>query len=151
MKTKTRLLAAVVAACLGMPAAHAAIIPVNDDAPGVGLAAPQIGLPLAIAVLGLTAPAIAGAAVFAVLLGFGSGLKSIVQGTLPLALFGGVGYGVRLGRMAFYRQVAGAAAPFVFAAMLEGFGAAVALAALVAVGLAAVAAFVAIARLQPSG
>lgn len=107
-------------------------------------------LPLAIAVLGLTAPALAGAVVFAVLLGFGSGLKSIVQGTLPLALFGGVGYGVRLGRMAFFRQVAGAVAPFVFAAMLEGFGAAVALTALVAVGLAAVAAFVAIGRLQPS-
>ncbi|GAA5001300.1 serine protease [Pseudoluteimonas lycopersici] len=34
---KIRLLAAVVAACLGMPAAHAAIIPVNDDDPGVGL------------------------------------------------------------------------------------------------------------------
>lgn len=107
-------------------------------------------LPLAIAVLGLTAPAVAGAVIFAVLLGFGSGLKSIVQGTLPLALFGGVGYGVRLGRMAFFRQIAGAVAPFGFAAVLEGFGAAVALAALVAIGLAAVAAFLAIGRLQPS-
>lgn len=42
---KTRLLAAVVAACLGMPAAHAAIIPVNDDAPGAGLNDPTARAP----------------------------------------------------------------------------------------------------------
>ena len=42
---KTRLLAAVVAACLGMPAAHAAIIPVNEDAPGVGLNDPTARAP----------------------------------------------------------------------------------------------------------
>ena len=38
--------------------------------------------PVAAAVLLVSAPSVAGAAAFAVILGFGSGLKSIVQGTL---------------------------------------------------------------------
>lgn len=42
---KIRLLAAVVAACLAVPAAHAAIIPVNDDAPGTGLNDPTARAP----------------------------------------------------------------------------------------------------------
>src|SRR5690606_25726477 len=45
-------------------------------------------MPVALAVLALTAPAIAGAVAFAVIFGLGSGLFSIVSGTLPLALFG---------------------------------------------------------------
>jgi hypothetical protein len=69
----------------------------------------------------LTAPAAAGAVVFAVLLGFGSGLKSIVLGTLPLALFGRASYGTRLGIMAAARQVFSAIAPFAFA-MLSAWG-----------------------------
>ena len=36
---------------------------------------------------------------------FASGLKSIVQGTLPLALFGRIGYASRLGKMAAVRLV----------------------------------------------
>ena len=57
-----------------------------------------------------TAPPAPGAILFAVLLGFGSGLKSIVQGTLPLALFGGASYGARLGVMAAARKVFSAVA-----------------------------------------
>ena len=45
-------------------------------------------LALGLAVLLLTAPSIPGAIVFAVLFGLGSGLMSIVGGTLPLELFG---------------------------------------------------------------
>ena len=53
-------------------------------------------IPLAITLVAVSAPWAVGAGVFAVLLGFGSGLKSIVQGTLPLALFGTSSYGARL-------------------------------------------------------
>ncbi|GLS77468.1 arsenite efflux MFS transporter ArsK [Oharaeibacter diazotrophicus] len=105
-------------------------------------------LPLAVLILATTAPAVAGAVVFAVLLGFGSGLKSIVQGTLPLALFGTASYGSRLGRMALARQFLAAAAPFAFAWQLETRGPTVALATLVAVGLLGLAAFAAVARLR---
>lgn len=105
-------------------------------------------LPAAVLILATTAPAVAGAVVFAVLLGFGSGLKSIVQGTLPLALFGAASYGSRLGRMAAARQFLAAAAPFAFAWQLETQGTTAALATLAAVGLAGLAAFAAVARLR---
>lgn len=108
-----------------------------------------MALPLAVIMLALTAPQVAGAALFVVLLGFGSGLKSIVQGTLPLALFGGAGYGARLGRMAAVRQIAGAVAPFGFAAALERFGAEAALTGLALIGAVAVATFVVVARTRP--
>ena len=42
---KTRLLATLIAACLGMSVAHAAVIPVNDDGPGVGLNDPTARAP----------------------------------------------------------------------------------------------------------
>lgn len=104
--------------------------------------------PLAGTILAATAPSVAGAAVFAVLLGFGSGLKSILQGTLPLALFGRAAYGARLGRMTLARQFLAAAAPFLFAWILERLGASVALLSIAAVGIAGVACFVEIARLR---
>jgi MFS family permease len=105
-------------------------------------------LPLSVVILAATAPGVAGAAVFAILFGFGSGLKSIVQGTLPLALFGSASYGARLGTMAFARQFLAAAAPFLFAWHLEAHGATPALATLAAVGFAGLGAFVAIARIR---
>lgn len=49
-------------------------------------------LPLALVVLLATTPWIAGSLVLAVLFGLGSGLASIVGGTLPLELFGRDGY-----------------------------------------------------------
>jgi hypothetical protein len=79
--------------------------------------------PAAIAILTLSAPWAAGAVLFAVLLGFGSGLKSIVQGTLPLALFGSADYGARLGYMAGARQSLAALAPFALAFLIEAVGA----------------------------
>jgi len=91
-------------------------------------------LPIAIGVLNLTAPWAAGAVVFAVLLGFGSGLKSIVQGTLPLALFGSNSYGARLGHMAAARQASAALAPFALAFLVERIGASAALGAMAGVG-----------------
>lgn len=105
-------------------------------------------LPLAVLILAGTSPWTLGAAAFAVLLGFGSGLKSIVQGTLPLALFGTAAYGNRLGRMALVRQFLAAMAPFAFAWQLEVQGPIPALLTLAAVGCLGVAAFVEVARLR---
>lgn len=79
-------------------------------------------LPLALAALALGAPAVVAAVLFAVMLGFGSGLKSIVQGSLPLALFGPAGYGARLGVMASVRQVLASVAPFALAFLVKSSG-----------------------------
>lgn len=105
-------------------------------------------LPAAALILIGTAPMVAGAAIFAILLGFGSGLKSIVQGTLPLALFGSASYGERLGRMALPRQFLAALAPFAFAITNDHFGATTALLLFVIVAAFGLAAFVEVARLR---
>lgn len=105
-------------------------------------------LPVATLIVMRTAPMLLGAVVFAVLLGFGSGLKSIVQGTLPLALFGSASYGARLGRMALVRQFLAAMAPFSFALAGDRFGAKTALLFLVIVALLGLAAFLEVARIR---
>lgn len=104
-------------------------------------------LPFAAIVLAGSAPSIAGAAAFAVLLGFGSGLKSIVQGTLPLALFGTLGYGAKIGRMAAARLVLSALAPFPMAWLMETIGARAALMLMAGVGLLGLAALVRVAAI----
>jgi MFS family permease len=105
-------------------------------------------LPVAIGVLTLGAPWAAAAALFAILLGFGSGLKSIVQGTLPLALFGSASYGARLGHMAAFRQGLAALAPFVLALLIDWIGATQALWIIAAVGVLGLACMVEVARLS---
>ena len=105
-------------------------------------------MPVAILVLLFTAPAVAGAFAFTLLLGFSSGLKSIVQGTLPLALFGSASYGVRLGWMALVRQIFAAAAPFALAALIEYAGPARALLVLAATASLGLAALCEVARLH---
>lgn len=111
-------------------------------------------LPLALLVLALTAPWAPGAAVFAVLFGFGNGLSSIVSGTLPLMLFGAQGYGARLGWISSARLIASAAAPFLFAVLAALSSVQTALWVVVGVGIAAAGTFGAIALLirqpQPS-
>ena len=72
-------------------------------------------MPLALIVLVGTAPWMPGAAAFAVLFGLGSGLSSIVSGTLPLAMFGRSGYGRRLGAISSARLIVSSFAPVVFA------------------------------------
>jgi len=72
-------------------------------------------LPLGLFIVAAAAPAESGAVVFVVLVGLSSGLKSIVQGTLTLALFGSEGFGRRAGLLASSRFVLGALAPFAFA------------------------------------
>lgn len=95
---------------------------------GGGLRQTQLGviaallLPLGLAVLAMTTPSLPGAIVFAILFGMGSGLISIVSGSLPLELFGRDRYGTRLGWLSSARQVASAVAPFLIAVALGLFG-----------------------------
>ncbi len=96
-------------------------------------------MPMGLFVVAGAAPAVIGAIIGVVFIGMSSGLKSIVQGTLPLELFGSKGYGARLGFMASFRHVASAAAPFGFAWVASQHGPAMAcftFAGIGAVGLA---------------
>lgn len=103
-------------------------------------------VPVSVGVLLLSGSWVPGALAFAVIFGLGAGLASIVQGTLPLALFGSHGYGQRVGKATAIRLVATAAAPFVFAFMMQHLGAAITLSIVAMVALAAVASFTAISR-----
>ena len=76
--------------------------------------------PLGAAVLGALGPA--GVALFAVLHGAGNGMITIAKGTLPLAIFGPAGYGLRNGILSVPARVALAAAPFVFGLLLDRIG-----------------------------
>ncbi len=104
-------------------------------------------MPLAILILLATAPVTVGAVAFAMFLGFSSGLKSIVHGTLPLALFGGSSYGARLGLMASARQVLAASAPFALAWLIENIGPSYALVVLIGIASLGLAAVVEVARI----
>jgi MFS family permease len=76
--------------------------------------------PLGAAVLGvLGGPA---AAAFALLHGAGNGLLTISRGTLPLAMFGPAGYGLRTGIIAAPARVTTAAAPLLFGLLLNVMG-----------------------------
>ncbi|RVG98373.1 MFS transporter [Sinorhizobium meliloti] len=98
-----------------------------------------------VVVLGLSGTWLPGAVVFAICLGLGSGVNSIAQGSLPLWLFGSVGYGAITGRMAAARLAAGAMAPFVFSVLMERFGTDVALLANACLGAVGMGAFLAVA------
>ncbi|MGE0241155.1 MAG: MFS transporter [Parvibaculaceae bacterium] len=65
---------------------------------------------------------LAGAAIFAILFGLSQGLSSIVRGTIPLVLFGRMGYGARLGRISAISVAVKSCAPFVFALLIENAG-----------------------------
>lgn len=103
-------------------------------------------LPASIAVLALGAPMVAAAVLFAVMFGFASGLKSIVQGSLPLALFGAGGYGARLGVMASVRQLLASVAPFTLAFLIQAIGVGPALWIVGTVGLSGLLCMVQVAR-----
>jgi MFS family permease len=62
------------------------------------------------------------ASVFALLHGAGNGLLTISRGTLPLALFGPVGYGLRTGVIVAPARVTTAAAPLLFGLLLDATG-----------------------------
>ncbi|HEV7263421.1 MAG TPA: MFS transporter [Falsiroseomonas sp.] len=79
--------------------------------------AAALGHPLGAAALvafgGVAAP------VFTVLHGMGNGMLTIVKGTLPLAVFGPVGYGARQGLLSAPARFMQALSPFAFGLLLE--------------------------------
>jgi MFS family permease len=72
-----------------------------------------------LAILAFGAPA---AVVFTVLHGLGNGILTIANGTLPLAIFGSSGYGLRQGFLTVPARFGQASAPFLFALLTERFG-----------------------------
>jgi hypothetical protein len=62
------------------------------------------------------------AAPFAAIHGAGNGVMTISMGTLPLALFGAAGYGLRQGLLMAPARVFSASAPFLFDLLLARFG-----------------------------
>jgi MFS family permease len=68
------------------------------------------------------------AAIFVVAHGMGNGVLTIAKGTLPLAVFGPVGYGERTGLISAPARLLQATAPFLFGLVLENGGADAALA-----------------------
>ena len=103
--------------------------------------------PLAILILTLSYPNVPGAMLFALIFGFGSGLSSIVFGTLPLALFGSEGYGARQGQMTLVRLAVSSTAPFGLAFLIERAGIGPVLWFLIVLSLAGLAFFIVLARL----
>lgn len=73
----------------------------------------------ALAIMAFGAPA---ATVFAILHGAGNGILTIAKGTLPLAIFGPSGYGLRQGILSAPARLGQAAAPFLFALLMERYG-----------------------------
>lgn len=62
------------------------------------------------------------ATLFTLLHGAGNGVMTIAKGTLPLVIFGPVGYGRRQGWLVAPARFGQAGAPFVFALLLEWYG-----------------------------
>ncbi|KQV36291.1 arsenite efflux MFS transporter ArsK [Rhizobium sp. Root1204] len=101
-------------------------------------------LPVGLAILLWTTPWFGGAVLFALCAGLGSGLTSIVGGTLPLELFGRKGYGKLIGWSTFAKQVPASVAPFAMSASLASTGVVPSLWIVAAVGIVGLAAFVVI-------
>lgn len=101
-------------------------------------------LPIGLIILLVTTPWGPGAVLFAICFGLGSGLTSIVGGTLPLELFGREGYGGRLGWCTSAKQVTSAIAPLAMSVSLGGLGVVPSLWIAVAIGAAGTVAFLAI-------
>jgi MFS family permease len=105
-------------------------------------------IPGGVLILILTAPSVIGAMAFAVVFGLGSGLFSIVTGTLPLMLFGSDGYGSLQGKVMAARLIVSATAPFALAFAMAHIGTQWSLTITMALGACAILAFLGIARLQ---
>jgi MFS family permease len=83
------------------------------------------------------------AGLFAIAYGISMGLSSIVRGTVPLKLFGPAGYGAMLGKLSAPGLIVKAAAPLLFAVLIERAGLTTSTILLVALSaLAAIALFV---------
>jgi MFS family permease len=76
--------------------------------------------PFGALLLALLGPA--GIAPFALAYGAGNGMITIARGTLPLAIFGPAGYGLRTGLLSAPGRLAVSAAPFLFGLLLDSLG-----------------------------
>jgi hypothetical protein len=76
--------------------------------------------PIGAVILGLMGPG--AIAAFAVLHGAGNGLLTIAKGTVPLAIFGPVGYGLRSGILAAPARATQAASPLLFGLLMDHIG-----------------------------
>ena len=63
------------------------------------------------------------AVAFTILHGAGGGILTITRGTLPLAIFGPLGYGLRQGLLGAPTRIVTALAPFLFGLAVEAYGA----------------------------
>lgn len=99
--------------------------------------------PIGAALIGLFGGLPLAAAGFALLHGAGNGMITIAKGTLPLALFGALGYGARQGMLSMLARGMQAVAPFAFGLVLEGYGARAAIALSAALCLVALSALLA--------
>lgn len=79
-----------------------------------------------------------GALGLSIIFGLGSGLSSIINGTLPLYLFGKNGYGELTGRIAAVRLTVTATAPFIYALLMENLGVTFALGFMAVLGICAI-------------
>lgn len=98
----------------------------------------SVCLPLSIILLLLGFPPLIAGIAFVTLYGLGQGLNAIVSGTLPLDLFGRMGYAELLGKMAMIRVLLSAPAPFALSFLWEAFSLEVALYVFIAMGVVAV-------------
>ncbi|MPZ59113.1 MAG: MFS transporter [Rhizobiales bacterium] len=101
-----------------------------------------------LAVLGISLPT---AAAFAVMFGMANGLFTIARGTLPLALFGPVGYGLLVGRLAGPWLLMQSVAPLALAFVVERTSDAGALMVVAGFAMAALACLLSIRRPTASG
>ena len=76
--------------------------------------------PLGACALGV--PGTSGIAAFALAYGAGNGMITIARGTLPLAIFGPAGYGLRTGLLSVPGRLSVAAAPLLFGLLLDRAG-----------------------------
>jgi MFS family permease len=76
--------------------------------------------PLGAGALALFGPG--GVIVFAVLHGAGNGLLTVARGTLPLAVFGPIGYGLRAGVLSAPARATQALGPYLFGLLLDRMG-----------------------------
>jgi len=103
-----------------------------------------IAHPIGAAVLVLAGPVAAPA--FAILHGAGNGILTIAKGTLPLAIFGPEGYGLRQGLLMVPARFGQAAAPFLFGFAIDHWG----MGALLISGLLCLMGFTALLFLRPN-
>jgi MFS family permease len=101
------------------------------------MAASSVAIAAGLAALWADLPFVAAAII---VYGGGMGIRSIVRGSVPLAVFGAEGYAALMGRLAMPALVVGAVSPFLGAVLLERYGldamlAALTMAAAISVGL----------------